>query len=74
MLIDGVYYIICDLIAIIYDLDEREIDDNESLKESSSTLSRSSLKKPVKEFEDDSIIESNIILKVRTLYSEDKTL
>ena len=64
----------CDLIAIIYDLDKREVDDKKSLKESLSTLSKSSLKKLIEEFIDDLIIESNIILKIRTLYSEDKTL
>ena len=74
MLINEIYYIICDLIVIIYDLDKRDIDDNESLKESLSTYSKLLLKKLIEEFINNLIIKSNIILKVKTLYSEDKTL
>ena len=58
----------------MYDLDEREVDGDESLKELLSTFLRSLIKKLIEEFINNLIIEFDIILKVKTLYNEDKTL
>ena len=58
----------------MYDLGERGIDDEELLEESSSTVSKSSVKESNEESTGDFITESNIITQVKNLYKKNKTL
>ena len=54
---------------MIYDLSEKNIDDEELLKESSSIL-KLFIEKLIKELINNFIIESNIVLKVKDLYKK----
>ena len=74
LLLDEVPHTISSLAVIMYDLGERDIDEEELLKESSSTASKSSVEESSKELIDDFIIESNIVLKVKRLYEKNKVL
>ena len=58
----------------MYDLSERDIDDEKLLEESPSTVSKSSIKKPNEESINNFIIEPNIMTQVKNLYKKDKTL
>ena len=55
---------------MIYDLNEKNIDDEKLLKESSLIVSKSFIEKLIKELINDFIIELNIILKVKNLYKK----
>ena len=74
LLLDEVPHTISSLTAMVYDLGERDIDEEELLKESPSTASKSSVEESSKELTDDFIIESNIVLKVKRLYKKNKVL
>ena len=56
---------------MIYDLNERNIDDEKLLKKLSSIL-KSFIEKLIKELIDNFIIESNIVLKVKGLYKKNE--
>ena len=58
---------------MIYDLGEKNIDDEKLLKESSSITSKSFIEKSIKELINDFIIESNIVLKIKDSYKKNKT-
>ena len=55
---------------MIYDLNERGINDKKLLKKSSLIVLKSSIEKSIKKLINDFIIESNIILKVKNLYKK----
>ena len=74
LLLNEVSHTISSLVVMIYNLGERDIDEEKLLKESPSTTSKSSIEKSSKELIDDFIIESNIVLKVKRLYKKNKVL
>ena len=55
---------------MIYDLNEKDIDDEKLLKKSLSIISKSFIEELIKELINNFIIESNIILKVKDLYKK----
>ena len=74
LLLDEVPQTVCSLAAMVYDLGERGIDGEELLEESPPTASEPSVEEPIEELTDDSITESDIILKVKDSYEKDDTL
>ena len=72
MLLDDVFLTIYNLIIIIYDLNEKKINDKKLLKESSFDILKSFIKKLLKLI-NDFIIKSNIIMQMRDLYKNDET-
>ena len=55
---------------MIYDSNEKGIDDKKLLKKSSSIILKSSVEKLIEKLINDFIIESNIVLKVKDLYKK----
>ena len=55
---------------MIYDLNEKDINDEKLLKKSSSIILKLFIEKSIKELINDFIIESNIILKIKDLYKK----
>ena len=59
---------------MIYNLNEKDINDEKLLKESSSIISKLFVEKLIKELINDFIIESDIILKVKNSYKKNDIL
>ena len=53
---------------MIYDLNEKSIDDEKLLKELLLIISKSFIEKSIKELINNFVIESNIVLKMKDLY------
>ena len=58
----------------MYNLSERSIDDKKLLKKSSSTTSKLSIKKLLKDLTNNSVIELDIITQVKNLYKRNNIL
>ena len=74
MLLDDIFLIIYNLIIIIYDLNEKDINDEKLLKNSSSIALKSFIKKSIKELINNLIIEPNIMLTMKDLYKKNDIL
>ena len=59
---------------MIYDLNEKSIDDEKLLKKSSSIISKPFVEKLIKELINNFIIKSNIILKIKCLYEKNSLM
>ena len=57
---------------MIYDLNERDVNDEKLLKKLSSIVLKSFIEKLIKELINNFIIESNIVLKVKDSYKKNK--
>ena len=72
LLLNEIFQTIYNLTIIIYDINEKNIDDKKLLKKLSLIILKLFVEKLIKELIYNFIIESNIILKVKDLYKKKK--